>query len=250
MDYDQTDMAAIYDAGRSYSPRTLELWLQTLSSALGSSHFNQILDLGCGTGRYSAPLAARFDASVVGVDPSETMLKVARRKGGEGVRFVRGSGEDIPLADRAVDLVFISMAFHHFTDPKRAAQECYRVLREDGLLCVRAATSDRMDRYPHLRFFPETGQLLARNLKPFAFLKETLADAGFELACHRVVDSEVAESWDQFAEKIACRAYSTLQQLSEVEFVRGLAALREHAKAETSIGPVLEPIDLVVFRRI
>jgi ubiquinone/menaquinone biosynthesis C-methylase UbiE len=39
-----------------------------------------VLDLGCGTGRFSEALAAQFDAHVIGLDPSLKMLQVAREK--------------------------------------------------------------------------------------------------------------------------------------------------------------------------
>jgi trans-aconitate methyltransferase len=52
MDYDQTDMPAAYDAGRSYRPVVLSLWLEVISRAVPKDMVSEILDLGCGTGRY------------------------------------------------------------------------------------------------------------------------------------------------------------------------------------------------------
>src|SRR5262245_50840146 len=89
-----------------------------------------ILDLGCGTGRFAFPLAARFSAPVIGVDPSAKMLAEGRRD--RRVYFVQGQGEHLPLRDRAVDLVFTSMAYHHFTQPGVVAAECRRVLDAGG----------------------------------------------------------------------------------------------------------------------
>jgi ubiquinone/menaquinone biosynthesis C-methylase UbiE len=137
MDYDQTTMPSAYDAGRGYAPAVLAFWLNTIAAPLAGQRIGDILDLGCGTGRYTAALAAHFGARAVGVDPSEKMLAEARRKGGRNTRFLRGSGEAIPLADDSVDMVFMSMVFHHFGGPKAAAKECYRVLREGGVACLR-----------------------------------------------------------------------------------------------------------------
>ena len=41
---------------------------------------SRIVDLGCGTGRYSEPLSVHFQADVIGIDPSEKMLEEARKK--------------------------------------------------------------------------------------------------------------------------------------------------------------------------
>jgi methylase of polypeptide subunit release factors len=67
MDYDETKTASAYDAGRSYEPDVLKFWLGAISSAIGKDHFEHILDLGCGAGRYSAALAAHFEADVIEV---------------------------------------------------------------------------------------------------------------------------------------------------------------------------------------
>ena len=92
MNYDQTAIPSAYDAGRSYRPAVLELWLGKLDSAIGTKRIDNILDLGCGTGRYSATLSDHFGAEVVAVDPSEKMLSEARRRQPARVRFLRGLG--------------------------------------------------------------------------------------------------------------------------------------------------------------
>ena len=50
MDYDQTDMPAVYEAGRAYSSQVLSLWLSVVSRWVPNGA-SVILDLGCGTGR-------------------------------------------------------------------------------------------------------------------------------------------------------------------------------------------------------
>lgn len=249
MDYDQTTMPPGYDAGRGYALAVLDFWLRTIAAPVSDNSIGDILDLGCGTGRYSAALAAHFGARVVAVDPSEKMLSEARRKGGDQVRFVRGSGEAVPLADAAVDMVFISMAFHHFDDPRRTAEECHRVLREGGVVCLRAVARDRIDNYAYTPFFPGARSLLSKDLDSLAFIEATFRDAGFQRVHHEVVSSEVAGSWGSYAEKLAHRAYSTLAQLTDEEFSTGLEALRDYSRTVPPDEPVTEPVDFFVFHR-
>ena len=80
MDYDKTNMAANYDAARSYSPAMLNYWLEMISRSVAGRRISGIVDLGCGTGRYSEVLAAFFDARVIAIDPSDTMLAEAKKK--------------------------------------------------------------------------------------------------------------------------------------------------------------------------
>src|SRR5262245_66246022 len=101
LDYDQTNIPAGYDRGRDHGPELLDLWMSVIESHIGRRSIGTILDLGCGTGRFSDSLANRFGACVIGVDPSEKMLDQARRKRREtGVHYQRGTAEAIPLVSR------------------------------------------------------------------------------------------------------------------------------------------------------
>ncbi len=79
-----------------------------------------MLDLGCGTGQLSLPLAARVPA-VVGVDPEPDMLMLARQaateRGVANVSWMLGADSDVPtlghlLGDRTVGAVTIALAIH------------------------------------------------------------------------------------------------------------------------------------------
>jgi SAM-dependent methyltransferase len=70
VNYDLTNIPVAYDRGRDHGPEVLELWMDVLASTLGTDRVSTIVDLGCGTGRFSEGLARRFDACVVGIDPS------------------------------------------------------------------------------------------------------------------------------------------------------------------------------------
>lgn len=102
-----------------------------------------VIDLGCGTGCFSELLAAHFGVQVIGIDPSQKMVDQARQRPATGnVVYRQGSGEALPLPDNSADLVFMSMIYHHLTDPTAVARECHRVLREGGYACIRNATCE------------------------------------------------------------------------------------------------------------
>ena len=84
-----------------------------------------VLDLGCGTGRFSEMLAAELRAPVIGLDPSKKMIDQARRKSAASpVVFGRASAHELPLPEGCVDLVFMSQIYHHLRDPPAAVREC------------------------------------------------------------------------------------------------------------------------------
>jgi ubiquinone/menaquinone biosynthesis C-methylase UbiE len=248
MDYDLTDIPVRYDRGRDHGPEMLQLWMNFIASAVGNQRLNTILDLGCGTGRFSEALATHFDAEVIGIDPSQKMLDQAQRKLRDGrVRYQSGRGEAIPLADDSVDLVFMSMSFHHFTDQKLAARECRRVLRDGAPAILRTGIHERIASYPYVEFFPESVPIMEELLPTGSFVREVFKSAGFSTVRLDVVVQEIAADYATYVEKISAGADSVLAQLSPTQFQTGLEAMHAHA-ARVRDKPVSEPIDVFVFR--
>jgi ubiquinone/menaquinone biosynthesis C-methylase UbiE len=247
MDYDKTKMPGSYDAGRGYSPATLALWLGIIGRAAPQG-VSRILDLGCGTGRFSRPLAEHFDADVIAVDPSAAMLEQARLKPSSHVRYEQAAGENLPLADASVDMVFLSMVFHHFRDRDRVIAECRRVLRNSGCVAMRAGTTDRTDCNVYFPFFPEAPAIARGMQQSIAEIETCFRRGGFTLVQHEVVQHPMAANWSDFAERLSHRADSILVQLKDESFAGGMARLRAHAATRPPDEPVVEPIDFFVFR--
>lgn len=249
MDYDATDIPVAYDRGRDHGPEVLQLWMDVVSKYVEGQRIHTILDLGCGTGRFSEALADHFNAEVVGIDPSNKMLDQARTKlRNPRVRYELGRGESIPLANDSVDLIFNSMTFHHFDDPLLAARDCRRVLRDGAVAFLRTGIRDRIKSYPYVEFFPESHPILEDTLPSAAHVCEVFESAGFSTVDTDLVIQQIAPDFVAYAEKIAAGADSVLARLSPSDFQAGIEALQAHA---TRVGdkPVTEPIDVFVFRK-
>jgi ubiquinone/menaquinone biosynthesis C-methylase UbiE len=178
------------------------------------------------------------------------MLEQARRKQRNArVRYEAGRGEAIPLPNNSVDLIFMSMIFHHFDNPKLAARECRRVLRNGALAFLRAGTRERISSYPYVDFFPESRPILEECLPTSNSMREVFETAGFRTVSVAVITQEIAQSYEAYAEKLAAGADSVLAQLTKSDFAAGMKALRAHA---ARVGPqaVSEPIDVFVFRGV
>jgi SAM-dependent methyltransferase len=244
VNYDGTTIPANYDAGRSLSPEMLARWMELVASH-SSAVVRTILDIGCGTGRFAGPLAACFSAEVVGVDPSAKMLAQARHD--PCVHLVQGHGEHIPLRDRTVDLVFTSMAYHHFKQPNVVAAECRRVLRPGGSLFVRTGVRERMASYPWAPFFPDAIPVGERRLPSVSDICAVFVSAGFRSAFVGEMVQQAAASWPHYAARIAKGADSVLASLTQDQFHIGLRRLRDYALEHAST-PVTETIDYLAFR--
>jgi SAM-dependent methyltransferase len=92
------------------------------------------LDAACGTGRYSTFLAGQGH-DVTGVDQSEAMLAIARRKL-PAAEFRHGDLTALPLPGGSVDAVVCALALVHVPDLSPALREFARVLRPGGRLII------------------------------------------------------------------------------------------------------------------
>jgi len=247
MDYDLTEIPAAYDRGRDHGPEMLELWMHALENHLQDLQISKILDLGCGTGRFSEALAVYFSAEVIGIDPSEKMLEQARKKHSDDrVQYQHGSAEAIPLPSASIDMIFMSMSFHHFIDRVMTARECRRALREQGVVFVRTGTREQIRAYPYVPYFPSSRVMLEELLPDRAELRATFEEAGFRMAGSEVITQTIAPSWNAYADKLQAGGDSVVARLSRHELESGLATMRQ--SAETIESTIAEPIDLFVFR--
>jgi len=250
MDYDLTNIPETYDAARSYDSATLAQWLTHICSHVPIRDVSEILDLGCGTGRFSKALADQFKAHVTGIDPSEKMLDQAKLKHADSeITFLLAPAEDIPLEDSSVDLIFMSMVYHHLIDPNSTASECRRVLKPSGYVVLRNSTSNQEKSFPYIDYFPGVGAII-REFQPSA--EEVIAlflDLGFEQIAHDVLTHNMAPNWDLFIEKMKRRADSIVARLPEADFKEGIRALEAHAAMANQEEPVTVNVDLFVFQR-
>jgi SAM-dependent methyltransferase/uncharacterized protein YbaR (Trm112 family) len=150
-----------------------------------SGRAGRALDLACGTGLFTRPLAHLSGYPVVGLDLSWPMLSRAQtllqREGLANVFFIRASAFNLPFVDSAFPYVNCCGALHLFDRPEAALKEIERVLEPGGRLCVQttirparsAGFAYFLERFIRFGFFDEPG------------LREQLRIRGFS-----VVESE------------------------------------------------------------
>jgi ubiquinone/menaquinone biosynthesis C-methylase UbiE len=118
----------LYDQVRpGYIPEAVE-WL---TARLGLHEGSTVLDLACGTGKFTATIAQE-GYTIIGVEPSAGMLETFRKKFPD-ITALQGDSYHIPVEDNSIDAVIIAQAYHWFADHE-SLKEIHRVLRPGGSL--------------------------------------------------------------------------------------------------------------------
>lgn len=139
--YDAGIYATTGGAGGRWSDgagRALLHWLD--SDAAPTLRPRRIIDLGCGIGHNTLPLAQRFpDAEVIAIDAAAPMLRYGHARavalGVRNIRFVQADAAATGLDSGCADLVLTTMVLHETSREAVPAifRECARLLRQGGL---------------------------------------------------------------------------------------------------------------------
>ncbi|MBM4106323.1 MAG: class I SAM-dependent methyltransferase [Phycisphaerae bacterium] len=97
----------------------------------------EVLDVGCGSGRWASVIAPRVGHLAL-VDASGSALQVARRNldRATNVSFHLASAGDLPFADESFDLVYSLGVLHHVPDTESAIRSCASKVRQGGKLLL------------------------------------------------------------------------------------------------------------------
>ena len=99
----------------------------------------RVVDLGCGTGELTRRLADALPGSeVVGIDSSPEMLLRARKQAREGLRFERGTIENVT---GEWDLIFSHAAIHWVDDQRALIARLLSLLSHNGQLAIQVPSN-------------------------------------------------------------------------------------------------------------
>ena len=98
-----------------------------------------VADLGCGSGYFTLPLAAKAK-KVYGIDVQKEMIDFVREKIRKlkikNVKLLLSKPEEIPLKDESINLLLTVNTLHEFDDKERMIEEMKRVIKKDGRVLI------------------------------------------------------------------------------------------------------------------
>lgn len=105
----------------------------------------KVLELGCGTG-YFTEVIEKKSKHLFATDLSEELLENAKKRlsGIEQITFQKENCYETSFESDKFHTVFMANLIHVVEDPSKVLQECFRVLKDDGLLIITSFTNYSM----------------------------------------------------------------------------------------------------------
>lgn len=180
-------IAARYDfVNRVISLGIDQSWRRRTVRALALREGARVLDLATGTADLALLIAkAAPTAHVVGLDPSEKMLEIARAKVqaaglAERLEFVTGDAEALPFADATFDGISMAFGIRNVPDRARALAEMARVVKPRGRIAILELSEPRggllgtLARFHVHTLVPWVGALLS-GAQEYRYLQRSIA---------------------------------------------------------------------------
>jgi ubiquinone/menaquinone biosynthesis C-methylase UbiE len=227
--YQSSEVAADYDEHRFRTPkrmrRNARKWAAIQKALALAGGVKTIVDLPCGTGRFTGHLA-RAGYEVVGSDISVEMMQQAAKLPSvrhENIKgYVRADAENLPFHAKSADCV-VSIRFLFHVDPETRR----RMLREFGRVSRRWVIADYRHKYSFRYGIWRLSRTLGLTRRPFErvsvkSMKSEFEDAGLRVAKIFAVRRWLSDKWVVLAEaghvdpeslkiKLADTAYAGLE---------------------------------------
>lgn len=179
-------IAARYDlVNRILSLGVDQRWRTRTVDALELRPGHRVLDVATGTGDLALKIAERHtDVAIVGLDPSQGMLAIAREKVERAaltdrLELCAGDAQELPFEAASFDGLCIAFGIRNVPDRGRALREMARVVRPGGRIAILELSEPRGVLGPLARFHVHTlvpfiGALLSGK-REYRYLEQSIA---------------------------------------------------------------------------
>lgn len=131
-----------------------QTWATKLSEGLADG--DKVLEIAPGPGYLAIELVKRRNLKIIGLDISETFVAIARRNAqsaGVEIDFQPGDVSAMPFENEKFDFLICTSAFKNFSEPLKALNEMYRVLKPEGKAWIsdlrRDVSNETIDSFVH-----------------------------------------------------------------------------------------------------
>lgn len=160
-------------------------WREKVVQLVSEKNPESILDIATGTGDLAIKFAIATRATkIVGIDLSEGMLTVAKKKASEvevlkQITFIQGDSEALPFDESTFDVISVSFGIRNFENLEKGLSEIYRVLKSNGFFIILETSVPRKTPFKQGYYFytqqvlPLIGKLFSKDKVAYRYLSES-----------------------------------------------------------------------------
>ncbi len=162
-----------------------KLWRRRAIQLVKRHSPRSVLDVATGTGDFAIAALKTGATQITGIDISEEMLAVGRRKMEERglakkIKLYQGDSESISFDNNYFDAVTVAFGVRNFENLNQGLREIFRVLKPGGVVCVLEFSKPR--RFPVKQFYnfysshilPFLGRLFSKDKSAYTYLPESV----------------------------------------------------------------------------
>jgi demethylmenaquinone methyltransferase/2-methoxy-6-polyprenyl-1,4-benzoquinol methylase len=164
-----------------------KLWRRNTIKKLQPYQPKLILDIATGTGDFAIAATKIEGASIVGIDISDGMLEVGRRKIRkkkltEKIELLKADSENLPFDNNNFDAVIVGFGVRNFETLKKGLTEINRVLKPGGVFYVLEFSKPDSSPFKQLyqfyftRILPLIGRMVSKSSNAYTYLPESVRE--------------------------------------------------------------------------
>ncbi|GGF07941.1 demethylmenaquinone methyltransferase / 2-methoxy-6-polyprenyl-1,4-benzoquinol methylase [Chishuiella changwenlii] len=160
-------------------------WRKDVIKMVKASKAETILDIATGTGDLAIMMGKNTSAKITGLDLSNGMLEVGRKKVKEAnlenrIDMVQGDSENLPFADQTFDCVTVSFGVRNFENLEKGLAEINRVLKPGGTFIIlefsypTAFPMKQLYTFYSKNILPAIGKLVSKDQSAYTYLPDSV----------------------------------------------------------------------------
>ncbi|WP_457618768.1 bifunctional demethylmenaquinone methyltransferase/2-methoxy-6-polyprenyl-1,4-benzoquinol methylase UbiE [Lutibacter sp.] len=173
-------------------------WRKKVVEIIGKTNPNSILDIATGTGDLAINLTQTKASKIIGLDISEGMLEVGRKKIRKlnldnTIEMVFGDSEKIPFKENSFDAITVAFGVRNFEKLEKGLSEIHRVLKTGGTFVVLETSVPTKTPYKQgyhfysTKILPLIGKLFSKDKSAYKYLSDSAASFPYGKAFNNIL---------------------------------------------------------------
>ena len=173
-------------------------WRNKVLNFVASKNPKNILDIATGTGDLAILMAQTNAEKIIGLDISEGMLDVGRKKIADKklthkIDLMLADSENMPFEDNAFDAITVAFGIRNFENLEKGLTEILRVLKPKGIFVILETSNPEKTPFKQGYFFytkyilPMIGKLFSKDNAAYGYLSESASVFPFGEALNNIL---------------------------------------------------------------